>query len=111
MILEELSEGRGKLAPGNDRRTHRGDPDGAGPNVWFQIVPERKTIKNRLHLSTSTPAAPQQGAARDAGANSTPRPAGSPELGATTVRLLYEEGIDHYAVAMSEPEGNEFGIN
>jgi hypothetical protein len=26
------------------------DPDGRGPAIWFQVVPERKTVKNRLHL-------------------------------------------------------------
>jgi len=25
--------------------------------------------------------------------------------------ILTEEGIDHYAVAMKDPEGNEFDIN
>ena len=31
--------------------------------------------------------------------------------GATMVGILDEEGIDHYAVAMKDPEGNEFDIN
>lgn len=26
------------------------DPDGAGPRIWFQKVPEGKVVKNRLHL-------------------------------------------------------------
>jgi hypothetical protein len=26
------------------------DPAGNGPRIWFQVVPEIKTIKNRLHL-------------------------------------------------------------
>jgi hypothetical protein len=26
------------------------DPAGGGPRIWFQVVPESKTIKNRLHL-------------------------------------------------------------
>jgi 4a-hydroxytetrahydrobiopterin dehydratase len=26
------------------------DPSGHGPTVWFQPVPESKTIKNRVHL-------------------------------------------------------------
>jgi Glyoxalase-like domain len=33
------------------------------------------------------------------------------DLGATTIRVLEEEGIDHYAVAMKDPEDNEFDIN
>jgi hypothetical protein len=32
-------------------------------------------------------------------------------LGATLVAVLQEEGLDHYAVAMKDPEGNEFDIN
>jgi glyoxalase superfamily protein len=32
-------------------------------------------------------------------------------LGATMVGVFAEEGIDHYAVAMKDPEGNEFDIN
>ncbi|QHA02372.1 VOC family protein [Streptomyces broussonetiae] len=26
------------------------DPDGTGPRIWFQQVPELKVVKNRLHL-------------------------------------------------------------
>ena len=26
------------------------DPAGRGPRIWFQVVPERKAAKNRLHL-------------------------------------------------------------
>jgi hypothetical protein len=26
------------------------DPSGHGPAIWFQVVPERKSLKNRLHL-------------------------------------------------------------
>src|SRR5262245_10367564 len=38
-----------ELASGDcaDRLT---DPDGRGPNIWFQGVPEGKVVKNRLHL-------------------------------------------------------------
>jgi hypothetical protein len=32
-------------------------------------------------------------------------------LGATIVRDLAQEGLDHYGVAMKDPEGNEFDIN
>jgi glyoxalase superfamily protein len=32
-------------------------------------------------------------------------------LGAFYVRVLSEEGLDHYAIAMQDPEGNEFDIN
>jgi hypothetical protein len=26
------------------------DPGGRGPRIWFQVVPDRKAAKNRLHL-------------------------------------------------------------
>jgi hypothetical protein len=29
------------------------DPDGSGPRIWFQVVPELKAVKNRLHLDIS----------------------------------------------------------
>jgi len=35
------------LGIGEDRIV---DPGGGGPRIWFQVVPERKTIKNRIHL-------------------------------------------------------------
>jgi predicted enzyme related to lactoylglutathione lyase len=32
-------------------------------------------------------------------------------LGAAIVRVLTEPRDDHYAIAMTDPEGNEFDIN
>jgi hypothetical protein len=32
-------------------------------------------------------------------------------LGATITGALCEEGLDHYAVGMKDPEGNEFDID
>jgi hypothetical protein len=32
-------------------------------------------------------------------------------LGATLVRAVFKEGVDHHRVAMQDPEGNEFDIN
>jgi hypothetical protein len=86
------------------------DPDGAGPAIWFQVVPEGKTIKNRLHLDVSVsggravPIATRRQRV-DAEARRLT------ELGATMVRVLNEDGLDHYGVAMTDPEGNEFDIN
>jgi hypothetical protein len=33
------------------------------------------------------------------------------DLGATVTGALSEDGLDHYAVGMKDPEGNEFDIN
>ena len=86
------------------------DPDGAGPRVWFQVVPDTKTIKNRLHLDVhasggrAVPLATRKQRV-DAEAQRLS------DLGATILRELSAEGVDHYAVAMKDPEGNEFDIN
>jgi hypothetical protein len=86
------------------------DPDGGGPRIWFQVVPERKTVKNRLHLDIHVSggrAVPIETRRQRVDAEAQ-RLA---DLGATMVGVLSEEGIDHYAVAMNDPEGNEFDIN
>jgi hypothetical protein len=86
------------------------DPDGHGPRIWFQVVPEGKSVKNRLHIdvrASGGPGTPLDERKRlvDAEAN---RLAG---LGGTITRVLYTEGLDHYGIAMTDPEGNEFDIN
>lgn len=86
------------------------DPEGRGPAVWFQRVAEPKTVKNRLHLDIAASggrSAPIETRRERVDAEAG-RLAG---LGATIVAILQEEGLDHYAVAMKDPEGNEFDIN
>jgi hypothetical protein len=90
------------------------DPDGRGPGIWFQVVPEPKSVKNRLHLDIKV-----SGGA-DIGGRDVPievrrqRVDAEAErlaaLGATVVGVIPDEGLDHYAVAMKDPEGNEFDI-
>lgn len=56
------------------------DPDGRGPRIFFQRVPEAKTTKNRVHLDlnvTGGPTAPL----RNAAGRSTPRSSGCWVLG------------------------------
>jgi hypothetical protein len=86
------------------------DPNGGGPRIWFQVVRDSKTVKNRLHFDVhvsggrAIPIATRRQRV-DAEARRLS------DLGATFVRVLSEEGLDHYAVAMKDPEGNEFDIN
>jgi hypothetical protein len=97
----------GDLDIGADRIV---DPDGRGPRIWFQVVPERKTIKNRLHIDVTVSggrAAPIEIRKQRVDAEAERLAA----LGATVVRVLHEEGLDHYGVSMADPEGNEFDIN
>ncbi len=86
------------------------DPDGGGPRIWFHMVPESKVVKNRLHLDIhvsggrAVPIATRRERV-DAEARRLS------DLGATVTGALSEEGLDHYAVGMKDPEGNEFDIN
>jgi len=85
------------------------DPTGRGPRIWFQIVPEKKTIKNRLHLDIKVGggrANPIEDRRRLVDAEARRLEA----LGATLVRVNSPDGLNHYGVNMRDPEGNEFDI-
>jgi hypothetical protein len=85
------------------------DPNGVGPRVWFQVVPEPKSVKNRVHLDLKV-----------SGGRAVPLPerrerieaeaARLEALGATRLRVLAADGVDHYGVVMQDPEGNEFCV-
>ncbi|TCO47346.1 VOC family protein [Actinocrispum wychmicini] len=95
------------MGPGADSIV---DPSGDGPRIWFQSVPDRKTIKNRLHLdihASGGRAFPIETRRLRVDAEAK-RLA---DLGATMVGAMSTAGLDHYAVAMKDPEGNEFDIN
>ena len=103
----DVGVGEEDLGIGQDRIT---DPNGSGPHIWFQVVPELKAAKNRLHLDISVSggrAVPIETRRLRVDAEAE-RLAG---LGASHVRVLSEEGLDHYAIAMQDTEGNEFDIN
>lgn len=81
------------------------DPDGVGPRLYFQRVPEGKTAKNRVHLDVR--AAPgldgdERMAAFDA------RAAELVARGATILRREEGNEIDGGLIVMQDPEGNEF---
>jgi hypothetical protein len=89
------------------------DPNGEGPRVWIQVVPDAKTTSNRLHLDIHA------SGGRDLPIETRKQRVDAEalrlrDLGATVLSDLSEgpsEGVDHYAVAMKDPEGNEFDIN
>ena len=96
-----------ELGTGADRIV---DPDGQGPRIWFQVVPERKAAKNRLHIDIGVSggrALPLETRRQRVDAEA----ARLVDLGAVLVQVLETEGLDHYAVAMNDPEGNEFDVN
>ena len=84
------------------------DPEGAGPRLFFQKVPEGKVAKNRLHLdvraapgleSEARMAALEEEAARLVG------------RGATRLQR-FEPGRGAFGhIVMQDPEGNEFCLD
>ena len=85
------------------------DPDGAGPRLFFQQVPEAKSAKNRLHLDVR--AAPGlEGAERMAALED--EAARLVALGATVLhRVEPEPPLGHGHLVVADPEGNEFCLD
>lgn len=85
------------------------DPEGHGPRVLFQQVPEDKVAKNRVHLDVR--AAPGlQGEARMAALESACTRLVS--LGATRLhRSDPEPPLNAGFIVMADPEGNEFCLD
>lgn len=81
------------------------DPDGAGPRLFFQKVPEGKTAKNRVHLDVNTGVG-LEGADRRAKVDAEAERAIG--LGASRTGLL--DGALGYCHVMRDPEGNEFCV-
>jgi hypothetical protein len=85
------------------------DPNGEGPPIWFQIVPEPKTIKNRIHFDIN--ASGGRGEPWDVRRERVEAEAARLEaLGATRLRTSDDPDNGHYAVAMADPEGNEVDV-
>ena len=83
------------------------DPDAGGPRIYFQQVPEPKTVKNRVHLDLNV------GGPRTAPPEERRRLIDTEVerligLGARKARSLEERG--EYFVNMFDPEGNEFDV-
>lgn len=84
------------------------DPAGKGPRLFFQRVPEHKTVKNRLHLDVRAApglAGEQRMAALEAECQ---RLIG---LGASRVRVVGPEPTSDGFIVMQDPEGNEFCLD
>jgi hypothetical protein len=83
------------------------DPDGRGPRLYFQRVPEPKTVKNRLHLDLNITTRGQ------------PLPERKQWLASAAGRLVklgatvsHEKEDDHgYCIVMRDPEQNEFCVH
>ncbi|MCO1655299.1 VOC family protein [Pseudonocardia humida] len=97
--------------PGDQRNTRSAieDPDGHGPRVFFQQVPEDKVVKNRVHLDVR--AAPGlQGDERMAALE-----AECDRLVALGAKRLHRDEpappMSQGFIVMADPEGNEFCLD
>ncbi|MER7362632.1 VOC family protein [Nonomuraea wenchangensis] len=85
------------------------DPEGAGPRLFFQRVPEGKQVKNRLHLDVRAApglAGEERMAALEAEAERL--------VGHGATRLERHEPAPPLAgghIIMADPEGNEFCLD
>lgn len=84
------------------------DPDGTGPRLFFQRVPEGKVVKNRVHLDVRVGTG-MVGAERLAALDA--ESARLVALGATQVRRMPADGIDESCIVMQDVEGNEFCLD
>jgi hypothetical protein len=83
------------------------DPDGVGPRLFFQRVPEAKTAKNRVHLDVDAGGGP-----------GTPLDERRSRVDAKVERLVAASAtvigpVDQrgeYWVVLNDPEGNEFCV-
>ena len=80
------------------------DPDGNGPRLFFQQVPEGKTAKNRVHLDVRV-----GGRGVDRRQRIDDEVQRLTRRGATAVGPVEEWG--GYCVVMRDPEGNEFCVD
>ena len=91
-----------------DKRNSRSavvDPDGKGPRVFFQQVPEGKSVKNRVHLDLR--AAP--GLEGDARMEELERRCAElVSAGGTRLQRIEGNAMDAGIIVMADPEGNEF---
>ncbi|MEV4805606.1 VOC family protein [Nonomuraea sp. NPDC049421] len=86
------------------------DPEGRGPRIWFQQVPEGKVVKNRFHLDVQVGGRRAEAPLEVRRARVDAEVERLVEAGASVVLVLAQPGMDHYAVAMLDPEGNEFDV-
>jgi hypothetical protein len=81
------------------------DPSGRGPRIYFQRVPEPKTLKNRCHLDLNV------GGGRTATVEERRERVESARdrlVGAGAEEIYVRDERGEYSITMADPEGNEF---
>ena len=84
------------------------DPDGVGPRLFFQQVPEGKSAKNRVHLDLRA-AEGLEGDERMAALEA--RATELESLGAARQQRFEPGRMDAGFIVMQDPEGNEFCLD
>jgi catechol 2,3-dioxygenase-like lactoylglutathione lyase family enzyme len=84
------------------------DPNGVGPRLYFQRVPEGKVVKNRVHLDVRVGTG-LVGAERLA-ALEAERDRLIP-LGASVFQVQLADGFNESCITMLDVEGNEFCLD
>ena len=75
------------------------DPENVGPRILFLRVPEKKSVKNRVHLDIRAGRSDEERTSKVEQLNA---------AGATVVRRVEETG--QWWMVMTDPEGNEFCV-
>ena len=84
------------------------DPNGVGPRLFFQRVPEGRTVKNRVHLDVRVGTG-LVGAERLATLEAESKRLVA--LGATVVQVLLADEENESCIPMQDIEGNEFCLD
>ena len=84
------------------------DPDGVGPRLFFQRVPEGKVVKNRVHLDVRAAPGLKDDARMDALEAECERLVA---LGATRHQRIEGNEMDGGIIIMLDVEGNEFCLD
>ncbi|MEU3648901.1 VOC family protein [Lentzea sp. NPDC034063] len=84
------------------------DPSGVGPRLFFQRVPEGKTVKNRVHLDVRAGTG-MVGRDRLAALQAERRRLEA--IGAVCVRVMEADEENESCIVMQDVEGNEFCLD
>ena len=86
------------------------DPAGEGPKIWFQPVPEKKTVKTRFHFDIYV--ADRSAPMEEIIATIDAKVAELVDRGATVdhPNRIDTDTLQRYFVVMRDPEGNEFCV-
>lgn len=87
------------------------DPDGTGPRIYFQRVPEPKTAKNRVHLDVNVSGGRKVSFEERRGRIDA-KVEQLKEAGASVLRIQDRPSRepDYYGAVMQDPEDNEFCV-